>query len=123
MGVYTGLRGKVILKDEFVESIQTLNSREIEWDGIEGLPDIYLDDSRTSFIPFGVVCYMPADWDNYNTLEGNVWEFCCSLKNYTNTIEKFVSYVLPVIALSWDLESLYEENEQPEIFTSGSTGG
>ena len=69
---------------------------------------------RSSFIPYGALCYMPNEWDeepvSYNNGE---WFLCCSLKDYENTICYFITKVLPIIADSWDLEELYEEDGNP----------
>ena len=57
-----------------------------------------------------------SHWDDdlhdYNE-ELNTLHFSCSLKNYNNTIGKFIDF-LPQIADKWNLESLYEECEPSE---------
>lgn len=85
MGMYTGLRGKVFLKDEYINKIEEqLNYCEgFYWELILPEENKYNNYSRNSFIPNGMVCYMPPDWDDKEvTLSGNVLEFCCSLKDY-----------------------------------------
>lgn len=133
MGMYTGLRGKVKLKTEVEELMcywlyadDTFCERYNYgmWSFIGNELDNtkvvnFADDSRSSFIPNGQVCYMPDDWQNENNIElGDTWNFSCSLKNYNGTIQKFID-LLPEIALSWRLEELYEEDNIPTIHKSG----
>lgn len=133
MGMYTGLRGKVKLKPEVEElMIYWLYADEDirekynygMWSFIGNELDNtkvvnFADDGRSSFIPNGHVCYMPEDWQNINNIElGDTWNFCCSLKNYNGTIQKFID-LLPEIAVSWDLEELYEEWNESVFHKSG----
>jgi len=118
MGMYTGLRGTVNLKREYLSKIKSLVSRDLSWMDI--LPECcseFYTDSRASFIPFGIICYL--DWDEVvcGVAEDGVFSFACSLKNYNNTIEKFLEYVLPEIAESYYLEEQYEEDEDLTIHT------
>lgn len=56
--------------------------------------------------------YMP--WDSKPTTydpNTKVIRFTSSIKNYGSEIEVFVEWVLPKIAVAWDLLSLYEEDE------------
>lgn len=134
MGMYTGLRGKVKLKAE-VEELMLLWLYDDDsscdeqydynmWFFIGSKLDNTLilnfaDDSRATMIPRGSICYMPDDWQHENNIElGDTWNFCCSLKNYNGTIQKFID-LLPEIAVSWDLEELYEEDNVPTIHKSG----
>ncbi len=122
MGQYTGLRGSVTFKESVADVMKEhMNSEELwqncglwtyvaEKTGLD-LKD-YQQDARCEFIPKGMVCYMPEDWhDNDYYWIGSTLFFTCSLKNYTGTIEQFVD-ILPIIAVSWDLESLYEEDSE-----------
>ena len=114
MGMYTGLKGRVILKEKY----KSLADRyDFEWNmWLAEAPELkgWNDYSRSSMIPYGNLCYIPDSWDkepvSYNNGE---WIFCCSLKNYENTIGYFIIKVLPIIADSWDLEELYEEDDIP----------
>ena len=114
MGMYTGLKGKVILKEKY----KSLAERyEFEWNmWLSEAPELKEWDeyTRSSMIPYGALCYMPNEWDkepvSYNNGE---WFLCCSLKDYENTIHYFITKVLPIIADSWDLEELYEEDDNP----------
>lgn len=122
--MYTGLRGSVTFKKGVAELVDEwwqyyaceysnlwhfLNAK-----GWKYVPEFYVfaDDVRSSYIPFGAVCYMPDDWEEHDSamLDGATLMFTCSLKNYTGTIQKFIE-CLPHIADSWDLESRYEEGE------------
>ena len=133
MGMYSGLRGKVKLKPEVEElMIYWLYTDEDTrekynygmWSFIGNELDNtkvvnFADDGRSSFIPNGHVCYMPEDWQNINNIElGDTWNFCCSLKNYNGTIQKFID-LLPEIAVSWDLEERYEEWYESEFHKHG----
>lgn len=48
---------------------------------------------RCDFIPWGSIRYL--DWVHEAKLVGNVWNVCCSLKNYEGEIEEFLANVLP----------------------------
>lgn len=126
MGMYTGLRGKVVFKDkEFAEDLK----RELEsydrlnhWQGLsEKYPELeelekFSTMGRATFIPCGSMCYL--DWeDTYSRVQGKVFEFNCSLKNYEGEIETFVEKVLPEIAEDWNLEMQYEEWVEPVSVT------
>lgn len=118
MGMYTGLRGKITLNEEYAPKIKQAMEADIAdfWDTVlpEGHP--FLREGRRNQIPFGAVCYMPEDWgDGYAELDGNQWAICCSLKNYEGEIAIFINLVLPLIAERWDLESLYEEDDYPDV--------
>ena len=115
MGMYTGLRGKVEIKDEFVAVVTDfINNNTTSWSDFlpESCEEFY-SDPRANFIPFGCVNYMPDDWnyESYPTMEGKVLSFECSLKNYNNTIQSFLN-CLDIIADSWKLEELYEEADE-----------
>lgn len=130
--MYTGLRAKVELKDEFEKPIIDLHYRDFKeipsgWNYIqEKYPDFPNIDTwcgfnRKGFIPFGVLAYMPDDFSEYMPDEETRsiiqigghnlrWEFCCSLKNYQNEIEYFVTNILFRISNKiFYCESLYEE--------------
>ena len=118
MGMYTGLRGTIVFKDSLKQQIKGYLQNRVCYDTwAEALPSFthpFLQDSRQTFIPYGSICYL--DWDDdlhdYNE-ESNTLHFSCSLKNYNNTIGKFIDF-LPQIADKWNLESLYEECEPNE---------
>lgn len=132
MGMYTGLRFKGIIKEEFREDIKTM-LEEGEWDNCESqvLRD-YSQVSRSSFIPFGSLSYMPDCWEEETGMKNEYgWDitkdtdgfnryfneetgllcFQCSLKNYDDTIEYFLEKVIPVICIKTiHIEYLYEES-------------
>jgi hypothetical protein len=123
MGMYTGLRGSVTFKESIADVMKEHMNTETLWQNCSlwvyvvdqtglDLKD-YQQDARCDFIPKGMVSYMPNDWsDNDFYWVGNTLFFTCSLKNYTGTIEHFIS-ILPIVAVSWDLEELYEEDSEP----------
>jgi len=106
MGYYTDFDMECVLKPEFVPVIQFL-LHDTQWEqpsegrwiqvakkfpqypvfGYYGLDD------RADFIPF---CGNGGRHDY--ALNGNVWTVYCSFKNYTDTIEKFATHILPFIA-------------------------
>lgn len=129
MGMYTGLRCKVIIKEEYREMIEEIMERDLEWsdfvDEFDFLSE-YAQMSRASFIPFGSLAYMPDEWelnpndyacdkategfDREFNKETGYWAFQCSLKNYESEIETFLDTVLSVIAEKViHLEKHYEE--------------
>jgi len=118
MGMYTGLRGEIHLKEEYIDKIRTVVEEGEEWsDALKDIADEeprvfeFVHKPRARFIPRGALCCTPCDWGlvghAYITDEG-VLDFTCALKNYDDEIKAFVN-MLPVIATSWSLEELYEE--------------
>ena len=121
MGMYTGLRGKILLKDNNLTPI--LIEKNFRW--IDVANSIYDETisawaniGRCNFIPNGAVCYMPSDWDEGWSVDGRVLSFTCSLKNYEDEIGKFIEHVLPQIAEGWNLEELYEESPYSTLVSS-----
>lgn len=116
MGMYTGLRGEVILNDLGVQLAQ----EGFEWSKSQnGIIAGFGLDHRAGFIPFGSHCYMPDSWgEQRSEVVGQLWAFSCSLKNYESTIQRFIAEVLPLIAADWQLEILYEEDDEPTKINS-----
>lgn len=123
MGMYTGLRGQIKLKDNDLTKV--ILEKDFEWNEIrlayfDETVSAWANVGRCRFIPFGDVCYMPYSWgDWFKKVEGNTLTFCCSLKDYDNEIETFVKNVLPHIAEDWVLESLYEESVYSTLHKKG----
>lgn len=131
MGMYTGLRAKVVVKPEWREAIALLHELRKSpnpdcahnWTQLHRAhPDVpglngWVKVWRQDFIPFGGLCYMPDDFseagnDGYSKFDPatGLWQFCCSLKNYEGEIQFFVKNVLAPITESFEYcESLYEE--------------
>lgn len=115
MGMYTGLRFKGVVKEEFRDNFEMI-ALDGEWKNHSdkhisrfGLYD------RASFIPCGLLAYMPEEWDEndefeqYYNNETGYWVFQCSLKNYNATIERFLE-ILPYFIDSVEYcEYYYEE--------------
>ena len=129
MGMYTGLRGSVTFKESIADVMKEYYDFADEdyydsvWEYIKVQTGLDLkgfeSDYRCGYIPTGEVCYMPDEWgDNDWQFAGSTLYFTCSLKNYTGTIEKFID-ILPIIAVSWDLEKLYEEDSESTFYKSG----
>lgn len=124
MGMYTGLRFKGYIKKEFRDTFENI-ALHGDW---ESSSDIRLasfgDNARASFIPCGILCYMPDEWEvnpydydsqatdgfdrTYNK-ETGYWTFQCSLKNYELEIEEFLNLMPYFIeSVEW-CEYYYEE--------------
>lgn len=65
MGMYTGIRVKVIVKDEYREMIKAINEGANWGDFDEQFPFLtaYAKQDRAEFIPRGGLCYMPSSWE------------------------------------------------------------
>lgn len=118
MGMYTGLRGWIKFTPEITKKVKPYfdNDSDMSWDslGIEETAEFidFSEDSRASFIPYGAICYMPSEWEEdksriYNDIEDKFY-FTCSLKNYDDTIGKFITWV-NTVAIEYQLEKRYEE--------------
>lgn len=129
MGMYTGLAFRAQLSTFGVSIVEDfykyLNTDDLDpWKEIyknTGFFETYSSLDRSTFIPNGFVCYMPESkgWTvNVNVLNSNVWEVCCSLKNYEGEIECFLETVLPRLIDSDTLVKVqYEEDESPTYTT------
>lgn len=139
MGMYTGLRFKGYVKEEYRQMIQEING-DGEWsEFIKQFPFLkdYASQDRAEFIPRGALSYMPDSWeagifpnqidtDGFERnihLETGYWTFQCSLKNYNEEIEQFFSEVLPkIIDSAVHIEYFYEEWDR-SIFYELKDGG
>ena len=124
MGMYTGVRCKVIIKEEYREEIDRIISNNLDWEesNIDFIKQ-YGKYSRADFIPRGSLCYMPDEWEDKNgndtqgfdkqfNIKSGYLSFQCSLKNYDSTIEVFFDKVLSKITETIiHLEKFYEEWE------------
>jgi len=120
MGMYTGLKGTIKIKEEVIENFSEFINGDLDigWEGILPEGHGWLNYRRNSFIPFGSLCYMPHSWEEVKMnldKETREFTFACSLKNYEGEIRYFIENVLPIIGLSWELEELYEEDEEPVL--------
>ena len=126
MGMYTGLRFKGIVKEEFRNDFEDI---ALCGDWSESNDEVlrrFGNVSRASFIPCGTLCYMPSKWEvgfingvyyeiptdgferTYDKNTGR-WTFQCSLKNYDYTIEEFMKIVPYFIEEVEHAEVFYEE--------------
>lgn len=136
--MYTGLRFKGFVKEEYREDIELLLNDSKGWNACkhEELLEFAKFD-RSRFIPFGALSYMPDCWegepydkenpwdcpdtdgfDRKFNKETGYWSFQCSLKNYEGEIEYFISKIVPLICSKvvhceefyeeWDVSNLYE---------------
>lgn len=125
MGMYTGLRIKAIIKEEFRQMISEINNGADWGDYVKQFPFLkdYSEQSRAEFIPRGGLSYMPDEWEsgtfpNYTDTDGferNIdtntghWTFQCSVST-GNVIKQFFEEVLPKITESAEhIEYYYEE--------------
>lgn len=126
MGMYTGLRFKGVIKEEFRNKFEDIaldgNWEESDNEVFKKFGSV----SRASFIPCGALAYMPDEWEEepfdeyYNGTptdgfdrtydkETGRWTFQCSLKNYDYTIEEFMKIVPYFIKEVEHAEVFYEE--------------
>lgn len=124
--MYTGLRFIAKLNSNGLEAIKIINKLQasgfghvVYWEPVRemlDLPEEWIKDTRANFIPYGHLDCMPDSWERANHVdEEGRWHVCCSLKNYTDTIEKFLEHVLPkMISEKCVAESLYEGSQKPE---------
>jgi len=118
MGTYTGLRCKVIVKENYRQLIDYITNVG-DWSDIIGIPFVeeFAKLNRSVFIPHGVLEYMPDSWEestdfsnDFNN-ESGLWVFQCSLKNYDNEIEQFFKLVLEnIVDRIIHLETFHEED-------------
>lgn len=126
MGMYTGLRFKGIVKEEFRNEFADI-ALNGSWE--ESNNEVFKQFgsvSRASFIPCGALAYMPDEWETepfderYNGTptdgfdrtydkESGRWTFQCSLKNYEDIIEEFLKIVPYFIEEVEHVEVFYEE--------------
>ena len=141
MGMYTGLRGRIVLKSNVALAMTSYDRMYELADDVNDVHDIllkykfnvwayvqkatkmdlneFVDDFRSAHITSSGVWYMPDDWEyqkiisveRHGYYHRHVLLFCCSLKNYTGTIAKFIN-ILPLIAHSWYIEERYEEDQE-----------
>lgn len=129
MGMYTGVRARVKIKESLRPAITKLHEdcewREVSVPNVEG----WLNYGRCGLIPFGVLAYMPSDFedpfetseDKYGSFDGGSmfdgvwWTFSCSLKNYEGEISYFMNNVMLNLVEDVDYcESLYETYPLPD---------
>ena len=114
MGDYTGLRFKAKLIPRahmaisVADAVYTSKENEIPfWEIIRSqgikIPDQFREYRRSSFIPYGMLCYMPADWEEQKAeiSHGGVWTVVCAAKDIgyheTPMMELFCKEVLPLL--------------------------
>lgn len=124
MGDYTGLRFKakltphahmaLVMAKEVRRSAfadETVRNEDVPsfWDIVRSqgikIPPAFRAAPRSSFIPFGAVCYMPQDWGDhkFEILPEGVIEVVCSLKDFgyreegKELTEMFCEEVLPLL--------------------------
>jgi hypothetical protein len=122
MGFYTAFRVDCVVRPEYHAAIAHRTSESQDWGRTRAtfpsLPcsDAFFDDERRDFVPDGGNGYMPDCWhkeipdagvtrcagdskQSFDLRDGR-WAFACTLKNYTETIEKFVLGLLFPVAES-----------------------
>ena len=147
MAMYTALFGEVTLKEPYTYLIdKTEDGRwEFQWDklradqAVNADPRVveFLEDQRhTSLDAVSSTYFEEYDFDEYIDLPQNtngdckppvVYDasrrtvfLCTDIVNYTGTINRLLQ-VLPLIATTWELYELYEENKwdlQPDKHSS-----
>lgn len=128
MGMYTGIYFSAKLKPLAAVAIKNaLRESDMSedifdfWRAVSAIFPIqndWMTVGRRDFIPFGALSYMPDEWSEIKAGEGicndNIWNVCCSLKNYNGEIEHFLDGVLPfLIEEVCEVTYYYEEEESP----------
>ncbi len=134
MGDYTGIRFTAKLKPAVANAMRVATDRitlkkegstKDWWTVICYMTDVPVDssfmlDSRRDFIPFGGIVYMPQDWVQHDAIScdsDGIWKVSCSLKNYSNTIAKFLEFALPyMIEEPCEVETHYEMDDASKFF-------
>lgn len=133
MGMYTGLRIKVTVKEEYRLMIEDINDGARWRDYVIDFPFLsdYSQQGKAEFIPSGMLCYMPNSWeegkfpnqlptdgfDRNIDMQTGEWTFQCSLKNYNSEIEQFLNEVLVnIIADAKHIEYFYEDYKVSRMF-------
>lgn len=133
MGMYTGIRVKAFVKEEYREMIQAIHDGADWADFVDQFPFLskYASLDRAEFIPRGVLCYMPSEWEEGDfpneratdsferkiDMETGYWTFQCSLKNYEHEIQCFFEEVLPkIIEKAEHIEYYYEEWDKSQLY-------
>lgn len=146
MGMYTGLRFKAVIKEEYRPVIKKMMDDQLNWEElIKVFPWFTIAEAlSTSFrgtsIPYGGLAYMPDSWEvlredhekyEYSwdkrmdhpeferkfDEETGIWQFQCSLKNYESDIELFLNTVAPAIVQEViHIESHYEESSYGYLY-------
>jgi len=130
MGMYTGLRLQVIVKEEYREIIRAMmEDSEIEdWhDILNRYPEMefirdFANEQRSHMIPFGTLSYMPDEWETdywHKVFETDTgyWQFQCSVNYGWVEIRKFIEDVVPVISNKvLHAESYYEEDRYGNMY-------
>lgn len=119
MGTYTALEVKCKVKLDEVHLVQKLHEVH-DWNELDShIAYNWSKVGRCNFIPFGVQNVSVREWgfdnDGFSKFDGEIWHFCCSLKNYEREIDQFFLKVLPHIAESLEIcrtkcEGCDEEN-------------
>lgn len=145
MGMYTGLRCKIKIKEECLDIMEELQNIDYEWSehSLQEFRD-FGEVDRATFIPKGILSYMPYCWEKLDKdiknkfdkedveefnrnfdKEGKIWSFQCSLKN-SATIDYFIEKIIPIVAEEiihlemyyeeWETSILYQMDENKNIY-------
>jgi len=123
MGMYTNLKGTILVKPEYRAMIADLCDWEKTTHGWLSVARLHRNEdnsmipwlfeyahyNRANFIPRGAAGADPV----YSITDDGIWTIECELKNYEDTIGAFMRLIVENIALSAELESWYEEDEEP----------
>jgi len=128
MGMYTGLSFVGVVKPDMLDELKMI----LDDSGVDRVwskavtPELkkFGDEvGRQSFIPFGSMAYMPDEWDNHSGshIDGHLWTFSCSLKNYEDEISNFMTNIAPLVCIEYNAIEHYEELEEDynELWITG----
>ena len=120
MGMYTGIRFKGYVKEEFRNDFEDIAING-NWEESSILKfQEFGEIGRSGFVPCGALAYMPDEWEDSNEVatggfertydvKTGYWTFQCSLKNYGCEIETFFELIPYFIETLDHLEYFYEE--------------
>ena len=134
MGTYTGLRFKGIVKKEFRKDFADIALNGNWKSSTDEYFQDFATDDRASTIPCASID-IPAEWATYmndkqRILDGfdktyneetGYWTFACGVKDYNNTIEKFlalVPYFIESVECCEILDDLSTYSEKYELINN-----
>ncbi len=124
MGMYTGLSFIGYVKPEMREDLTTVlqctDGKASGWTKAKNETlKIFGEEVKRSFaFPWGALSYMPDSWDkygdNHDYFDGERFIFTCSLKNYDDEIEYFMTNIAPELCSVYAAIEHYEELDDDE---------
>lgn len=113
MGMYTDLICEATIKEEYRDRIHTrvfnddLFDHSTSWKSLfsEEFASDFVNDERADMIP-----YAESTLTSEEIFDGRVLKIDCSLKNYTDTYEKFYEFLKVISEEIIEFRTYFEEN-------------